>query len=161
MSNAAQKIMDQIELTCSITDSDGEEYLDVGISAWDQLRRAIDIDESRVQSLEAALRDVTDYKAKVRALCEGLECQNIDYLLDEGQVGDYRRLGERMADITKSIIDSEEVACRSVLYADTHIMPWLSAALEDPYTCEEFKQVIRDWMDLNQRATFKRATTNG
>jgi transposase-like protein len=29
----------------------------------------------------------------------------------------------------------------------TNIGKWLSAALEDPLTCEEFKKDIRDWFD--------------
>lgn len=45
-------------------------------------------------------------KEKLRALLEGLECENIDLLLAEGEVDDFRRLGERMAKLIKYLGDS-------------------------------------------------------
>lgn len=44
-----------------------------------------------------------DAALKLRAFLEGLEMQHIDRLLSLGQVGDFRRLGERMAERTKEL----------------------------------------------------------
>lgn len=33
------------------------------------------------------------YKKKMKALLEGLECENTDLFMEKGKIGDYRRLG--------------------------------------------------------------------
>lgn len=48
-------------------------------------------------------RAVPDASLKLRAFCEGLGIQHIDELFTFGQVGDFRRLGERMAQRIKEI----------------------------------------------------------
>jgi pyoverdine/dityrosine biosynthesis protein Dit1 len=45
----------------------------------------------------------SDFARKLRAFLEGLEVQHIDTLLFFGQVGDFRSLGERMAELTRDM----------------------------------------------------------
>ena len=46
---------------------------------------------------------VPDAALKLRVFLEGMEVQHIDRLLALGQVGDFRRLGERIAERTKEL----------------------------------------------------------
>jgi hypothetical protein len=52
---------------------------------------------------------VPDAGLKLRAFLEGLEVQHIDKLLALGQVGDFRRLGEVMAERTKELKHNKDV----------------------------------------------------
>ena len=45
------------------------------------------------------------YKNKLKALLEGLECQNLDKLVSEGKTGDYRRLGEAYIKAVREKVD--------------------------------------------------------
>ena len=59
----------------------------------------------RVDKEEAMNNKVPDASRKLRALCEGLEIQHLDTLLAAGQVGDYRRLGEKILAAAVGLVD--------------------------------------------------------
>jgi len=69
--------------------------------------------QNEVKSGESNCCDVPDASLKLLALCEGLEIQHIDKLLSLGQVGDFRRLGEIMAERIREIKHNKEVSMES------------------------------------------------
>lgn len=59
------------------------------------------------------------WKKKLRAFCEGLEVENIDILLERGDVGDYRLLGQVMAMRTKDVASRRPLTPVSVVRQNT------------------------------------------
>lgn len=56
----------------------------------------------------SARQDEDEFREKLIALLEGMECQNSDELIARGKVDDYRKLGEFIANQIKLMMMSGE-----------------------------------------------------
>jgi hypothetical protein len=59
------------------------------------------------------------WKEKLRAFCEGLEVENVDMLLERGEVGDFRFLGQVMAQRIKDVASRSPLTTVSVVRQNT------------------------------------------
>jgi len=59
------------------------------------------------------------WKEKLRAFCEGLEVENVDMLLERGEVVDFRVLGQVMAQRIKDVASRSPLTTASVVRQNT------------------------------------------
>jgi len=59
------------------------------------------------------------WKEKLRAFCEGLEVENVDMLLERGEVVDFRVLGQVMAQRIKDVASRSPLTTVSVVRKNT------------------------------------------
>ncbi|HMA78919.1 MAG TPA: hypothetical protein VKP88_07385 [Candidatus Paceibacterota bacterium] len=59
------------------------------------------------------------WKEKLRAFCEGLEVENVDILLERGEVVDFRVLGQVMAQRIKDVASRSPLTTASVVRQNT------------------------------------------